>query len=120
MKTPFTTIHCTGPSEPQALVLSRILDALLGVGQSGVSLIAIVGLLFWIHWAIIPLLLLSGLPAIFVRLHYTRKVHSWERSYTELQRQASYLSKVLTKNTHAQEIRVFDLGSLCSKANLMN
>ena len=89
-----------------------ILKALNGVGQNSVSLIAIVGLLFWIHWAIIPLLLISGLPAIFVRLYHTTKVHSWERSNTELQRQASYLSSVLTEHTHAQEIRMFDLGSL--------
>lgn len=93
----------------------EILNALLGVGQNGLSLIAIIGLLFWIHWAIIPLLLLSGLPGIFVRIYHTTKVHSWERSHTELQRQASYLSSVLTKNTHAQEIRVFDLGSLFKK-----
>ncbi len=90
----------------------EILNALLGLGQNGVSLIAIVGLLFWIHWAIIPLLLLSGIPGILVGLYHTTKVHSWEHSHTELQRQASYLSSVLTKHTHAQEIRMFDLGSL--------
>ena len=90
----------------------QILAALLEIGQNGVTLLAIGGLLVWLHWLIIPVLLIAALPEIFVRLRYANKIHSWERTTTPAERQSWYLNMLLTQDSHAKEIRLFNLGSL--------
>jgi ATP-binding cassette subfamily B protein len=90
----------------------QILAALLGVGQNGVTLLAIVGLLMWFHWLIIPVLALAALPEIVVQLRHANKLHSWVRAHTPEQRQCWYLNTLLTQDSHAKEIRLFNLGTL--------
>jgi len=90
----------------------EILAALLGIGQNGVSLLAIAGLLVWVHWLILPVLFLAALPEFFVRLRYANKLHSWERTHTPAERQSWYLNMLLTQESHAKEIRLFNLGTL--------
>lgn len=88
----------------------RILSSLFDVGQNGISLIAIGGLLFWVHWGILVALIVSALPIIFVRLRYGRKLFAWQKGNTPAERESSYLNLMLTRDTHAKEIRLFDLG----------
>ncbi len=90
----------------------EILAALLGIGQNGVSLLAIGGLLVWFHWLVIPVLFLAALPEIFFRIRHANKHHAWERARTPAQRQSSYLNVLLTRDSHAKELRLFNLGSL--------
>ena len=90
----------------------EILLALLGIGQNCISLLAITSLLIWLHWLIIPVLVLAALPEIFVRLRYANKLHSWERAQTPTERQSWYLNTLLTQDSHAKEIRLFNLGTL--------
>lgn len=90
----------------------EILFALLGIGQNSISLLAIAGLLVWLHWLIIPVLVLAALPEIFVRLRYANKLHSWERTQTPAERQSWYLNLLLTQDSHAKELRLFNLGTL--------
>lgn len=91
---------------------TRILSALFDVGQNGISLIAIGGLLFWFHWGILVVLILSALPIVFVRLRYGKKLYAWQKGNTPAERESWYLNLMLTRDTHAKEIRLFDLGSL--------
>ena len=90
----------------------EILGALLGIGQNSISLLAITGLLIWVHWLIVPVLLLAALPEIFVQLRYANKLNSWERARTPAERQSWYLNMLLTQDSHAKELRLFNLGSL--------
>jgi ATP-binding cassette subfamily B protein len=46
------------PSRPTA-----ILHALLQFGQDAISLLAMGGILWWLHWAIIPVLLVTAVPS---------------------------------------------------------
>ena len=96
----------------------QILNRLAEIGQNGISLIAMVGLLLTLHWAIIGILLVAAIPAVLVRIKYSQIMYRWQRRRTELERQSAYLGWMLTEDTFAKEIRLFDLGSFFSKQYL--
>ena len=87
-----------------------ILNSLINVGQNAISLVAMAGLLWVFHWAVVPVLLLGALPEFFVRLRYAKKTYDWQRSRTGEERKAWYLNWMLTRDTHAKEIRLFQIG----------
>lgn len=91
---------------------TRIVNGLVEFGQNGVSLLAMVGLLFSLHWGIPGILFIAAIPAILVRLRYADKMYHWQRQRTSLERQARYFSLMLTGDSYAKEIRLFNLGTL--------
>ena len=91
---------------------SQILNRLTQVGQNGISLVAMAGLLLSLHWGIIGFLLVGAIPAMLVRLRYARVLYRWQRRRTQMERQALYLGLMLTGDQFAKEIRLFDLGPL--------
>ncbi|HXG50496.1 MAG TPA: ABC transporter ATP-binding protein [candidate division Zixibacteria bacterium] len=91
---------------------NRILHGLLQLGQSAVSLVAIVAVLVSFHWLVPVLLAAAAIPGLLVRFRHARKIYAWERENTRLERQASYFNWLLTRDTHAKEIRLFNLGRL--------
>ena len=91
---------------------TTILDGLIQVGQSGISLVAIAFLLFSLHWAIAAALFVAAIPGLVVRLKYSRKLYRKQREWTSQERRADYFNWMLTTASYAKEIRLFDLGSL--------
>lgn len=89
---------------------SQILNRLTQAGQNAISLAAMVGLLVSLHWGIMGLLLIAALPAVFVRMKYSRIIYDWQRRRTQLERQSMYLGWILTDQQFAKELRLFDLG----------
>jgi len=89
-----------------------ILQALLTIVQNGVSLVAVAGLLFLFHWSIPLVLVAAALPGLVVRLRYAETIYRWHRSTAPRDRLARYLSYVLTQDSHAKEMRLFDLSAL--------
>jgi ATP-binding cassette, subfamily B, bacterial len=87
-----------------------ILKSLLQIGQNGVSLMAMAGLLWWLHWAVIPVLLLTALPDFLVRMKFSNTLYAWQRERTPVDRKTWYLNWMLTRDTHAKEIRIFNIG----------
>ncbi len=94
---------------------NQILTRLAQVGQNGISLIAMLGLLLTLHWSITIVLLLAAIPSVIVRLRYTRELYQWERKWTPANRRSMYLSWLMTNETFAKETRLFDLGGLFSQ-----
>jgi ATP-binding cassette, subfamily B, bacterial len=94
---------------------NQILTRLAQVGQNSLSLIAMVGLLLTLHWAITAVLLLGSAPSVLVRLRYTRELYQWQREWTPVERQSMYLSWLLTGEQFAKEVRLFGLGELFSQ-----
>ena len=90
----------------------RIVNGLVQVAQSGISLLAMAGLLFSFHWGIAAILFAAAVPGLFVRLRYAGQTYRWQRRSTPAERQAWYFHWLLTGDAHAKEIRQFDLGSL--------
>jgi ATP-binding cassette, subfamily B, bacterial len=89
----------------------QILTRLAQLVQNLISLIAMVGLLVSLHWGIIGVLLVATIPAVFVRMEYSRTMYSWQRKRTQLERQSMYLGWMLTNEQFAKEVRLFNLGN---------
>ncbi len=78
--------------------------------RHSVTLLAIAGLL--VPYGIwLPLfLLVSTVPAFFIVFKYNRIYHDWWMSRTPDRRRAQYYDMLLTLDTTAPEIRLFDVG----------
>jgi ATP-binding cassette subfamily B protein len=94
---------------------TRIVNGLTSSLQSAVSLAAMVGLLFMFHWSVGILLFISVLPGIFVQIFHAQKRFAWQKKRTADERRAMYFGGVLTQDSFAKEIRLFDLGNHFSK-----
>lgn len=94
---------------------TRIVSGLTRSLQNAVSLTAMVGLLFMFHWGVGVLLFISVLPGIFVQVLHARKRFAWHKKRTSDERRAMYFGSVLTFDSFAKEIRLFDLGSYFSR-----
>ncbi len=104
----YDTLHRAqheGPYRP-----TKIVNGLTRVLQSGVSLIAMVALLFMFHWAVGLLLFVSTIPGVVAQVVHARRQYEWQKKRTHEERRASYLSSILTIDAFAKEIRLFDLG----------
>lgn len=87
-----------------------ILQQLLAGGQSAISLGAIALLLISLHWAIALGLFVAVLPGLLLKLKYTRRLYQKWMEWTPQERQADYISWVLTHESFAKEVRLFNLG----------
>ncbi len=91
---------------------TRIVNGLVQLGQSGVSLLAMVALLFSFHWAVALVLLFATLPGVLVRLKFSAKLYRWQRERTSAERRSAYYGWILTGERYAKEVRLFGLGPL--------
>jgi ATP-binding cassette subfamily B protein len=89
---------------------THIVQNLLQVGQSGVSLLALAGLLFSFHWGIAVVLFAAVIPGVVVRARHAGRMYRWQRQRTPAERRARYFNWMLTTDVHAKEVRLFDLG----------
>jgi ATP-binding cassette subfamily B protein len=106
----YDTLHRAqreAPSRPMSIV-----NGLTQIGQNGISLLAIAGLLLPFHWAIAAILFVAVASGTAARVRHTGKMYRWQREQTAAERRAGYLNWMLTDSSHAKEIRLFDLGSL--------
>ena len=106
----YDTLHRAqreAPARPMSIV-----NGLAQIGQSGISLLAIAGLLLSFHWIVAIILFAAVISGTAVRIRYSGKMYRWQREQTSTERQAGYLNWMLTDSSHAKEIRLFDLGPL--------
>ena len=106
----YDTLHRAqqeGPSRPTSIV-----NDLVQLGQSGISLVAVAGLLLSFHWSVAVILFVATIPGVLVQLKYAGKMYRWQRKRTPTERLTSYFNWILTGSTYAKEVRLFDFGSL--------
>jgi len=99
----------------QGDALSRpisIVNRLVQIGQSAISLVGIAGLLFAFNPWLALVLILVALPGAQVRLLYSRRLYRFEKEQTKQERRAWYYHWLLTNSLYAREVRLFNLGSL--------
>ncbi len=109
----FDTFHRAqqqGPYRP-----TRIVNGLMQIGQSGISMLAMVGLIFAFHWGAAVVLFLAAIPGVLVRLKYSNVMFQWQQQATKKERKSRYFSWMLTGEAHAKEIRLFDIGDIFIK-----
>jgi ATP-binding cassette subfamily B protein len=90
----------------------RIVNSLLEVAQNGVTLLTMAGLLCAFHWSVLPVLIVSCVPGVLLRLRYSSHYYSWERKATLRERQSAYTNLLLTTVEFAKELRLFGLGTM--------
>ena len=90
----------------------QILRNLTDFLKSSLLLISLSSLLIYLHWAISVILICFALPIAAVRWYYSRKMFEWEKNRTALEREAGYLNQVLTTDSYAKEVRIFNLGEI--------
>lgn len=90
---------------------TAILNALLQMGQNTISLLTMAALLWWMHWGVIPILVLTAIPYFIVKLKQSNQLYAWERERAPLDRKAWYAHMLLTQAGAAKEVRLFDLGN---------
>ena len=106
----YDTLHRAQSEAPFRSV--SIVKGLAQLGQNGICLLAISGLLLSLHWMIAVILVVAVLPGILVRLKYSKKLYHWQRKRTPADRLSLYFHWLLTGDIHAKEIRLFGLGPL--------
>lgn len=89
-----------------ALVVSNLLN----LARNLAMLAGVVVLLATIHWMLLPLLIIAIVPALLVRIFFTRIKYEWQKKRTPLERQAGYLDWLMTSHIHAKELRLNRLG----------
>ena len=55
------------------------------------------------------------IPAALARLYFTHALYNWERQRTQLSRRAHYIDWLLTSDTHAKELRLYQHGDYLRK-----
>jgi len=91
---------------------TRIVNDLVNVGQSAITVAAIAGLLISLHWIVGVIIIGAAVPGALVRMRFSGRLYRWQRERTMADRQSWYLHWLLTDGTRAKEIRLFDLGAL--------
>ncbi len=83
---------------------------LVGFARNGLMMIGICVLLLSINWMLLPLLIVMIVPALLVRMYFTRFMYEWQRERTQLDRRSGYLDWLVTSDTTAKEMRLGGLG----------
>jgi ATP-binding cassette subfamily B protein len=95
---------------------TRIVFGLAQMMQSGLSLLAVAGvILFSIHWTFALFFFLVAIPGLWMRLRQSRVMFDWQVERTPVERRIEYYNWMLTSSYHAKENRLFELGRFLSR-----
>jgi ATP-binding cassette subfamily B protein len=106
----YSVLHRAQQEAPYRPV--RTVSDLTAVGQGGLALIAMTGLLASIRWELALVLLASALPGLAVKVRSARSLFAWQRARTEDERRSWYYQWLLIDGAYAKEIRAFAFGSV--------
>lgn len=101
----FARAMAQGGTKPLA-----VLGGVTSVLQNGITLLAIIGLLFTLHWSITFILFIITMPVAYVRYLYSEKMITLAEEQTQPGRIASYYKGILTGGAAAGEVRMFAFG----------
>jgi ABC-type multidrug transport system fused ATPase/permease subunit len=79
--------------------------------QSALTLVAMAGVLLPFGMWLPAALVAATLPALWVVLRHSARLHEWRRHGTARERRARYYDWLLTSGEAAAEVRIFDLGA---------
>lgn len=91
---------------------AQVVANLLMMGKNLAMLLGVIALLLSISWTMFPLMVIAIVPALLVRLHFTRVLYEWRKRRTQMERRASYFDWLLTSDLHAKELRLNQLGAV--------
>ncbi len=91
---------------------AKIVNDLVSIGQSGISLVAVVIALLSLSWVVGLIIVAAALPGAYFRMRYSSKLYAWQRDRAMTDRMSWYYHWLLTDGTRAKEVRLFDLGGV--------
>ena len=91
---------------------TKIVNDLVSVGQSTLTVVAIAGLLISLSWVVGVVVILAAIPSALVRTRFSARMYRWQTQTTTEDRRSWYYHWLLTDGTRAKEIRLFGLGEL--------
>jgi ATP-binding cassette, subfamily B, bacterial len=94
---------------------THIVNGLVQIGQSSISLVIVFGLLASFSWVVAAILIITSAPVALVRLMYSNTIYLWQRACTTKERKSWYFHWMLIDSNHAKEIRLFNIGPLFIK-----
>ncbi|HOF21207.1 MAG TPA: ABC transporter ATP-binding protein [Bacteroidales bacterium] len=90
---------------------NSILNNIVSLFRSLLSLLLMAGVLVVLHWAVALLLVVVNIPGIWLRLKYAGTLYNFQREQTPEARKAAYFNWLLTGDRPSREIRLFGLGN---------
>ena len=90
----------------------QIANGVIGLLSSGATVLAVGAALLFIEPLIVAVIVVGGIPSIFLNRLSTRILHAFAVRQTPGDRRRTYLYHILTRKEEAQEIRAFDSGPL--------
>ncbi len=90
---------------------NNILNNIVSMFRSLLSLVLMAGLLAALHWSLAVLLLVFNIPGIWLRLHYAGVLYNFQRKQTPEARKTAYFNWLMTGDRPSREIRLFGLGN---------
>lgn len=97
---------------------NTIVNNLISIARGLLSLLLMAGLLIYLHWVIVIILLAANIPGIWLRLHYAGVLYNFKREQTPAARKTAYFKWLLTGDRPSRELRLFGLGGYFT--NLFN
>ncbi|MBE9043541.1 ABC transporter ATP-binding protein [Pleurocapsales cyanobacterium LEGE 10410] len=88
----------------------RVIQTFTNLFGQGINLISLLGILLQFNAAIVPLLVVTALPAFWTSVVYSGRRFWMTRMETESGRVSNYIQRVLTNPEFAKEVRLFNLG----------
>jgi ATP-binding cassette, subfamily B, bacterial len=88
----------------------QIANGVIGLLSSGATVLAVGAALLFIEPLIVAVIVVGGLPSIFLNRLSTRVLHAFAVRQTPGDRRRGYLYQILTRKEEAQEVRAFDTG----------
>jgi ATP-binding cassette subfamily B protein len=89
---------------------AQVVTNLIQGARNAALLVAALAIVATVDAIVVPVLVVTILPALLVRLRSIRTLHDWQQRRTQLERRAGYLDWLLTSDVHAKELRVNRLG----------
>ena len=106
--------HLTRASREAPFRPASIVNNLVSILRSGISLVLMAGLLATLNWWLVVILLVANIPGIWLRIYYSDVLYNFRRELTPVARKSAYFNWLLTGDRPSRELRLFGLGDFFS------
>jgi len=90
---------------------NSILNNLIGIFRSLLSLVVMAVLISSLNWVLLVLLLVANIPGVWLRLYFADVLYRFQRKQTPEVRKSAYFNWLLTGDRPSRELRLFGLGN---------
>jgi len=94
----------------------QILNSISELIKNIISFVGIAIILASLSKYVLIIMIIAGIPSLFIRMRRTRIVYEWRKENTHIFRKVSYYSMLMTNRLYAKEVRIFRLGNYIQNA----